>query len=141
MHLDSYVCENCILQKVESVYHLFLRCNFAKNGWRSIGVTAPGINCPQRAATSIIRQLHVQGALEIMILMTWSIWKCHNGWIFENNPPSIERCGALLSQELKWLHLRASQRSYLHGWKANNSSLCFSVFVSFLLFHFLSFFV
>jgi hypothetical protein len=87
MHLGSYVCENCILQKVETVYHLFLRCNFAKNCWRSIGVTPPRVNCPQRAATSITRQVQVQGALEIMILITWSIWKCRNGWIFENIPP------------------------------------------------------
>jgi hypothetical protein len=73
MHLDSYMCENCILQKVESAYHLFLRCNFANNYWSSIGVTPPRIHCPQRAVTSINKQLHVLGAFEIVILMTWSI--------------------------------------------------------------------
>jgi hypothetical protein len=47
MQLDSYTFENCILQKVESNYHLFLRCSFAKNCWASIGVTTPRISCPQ----------------------------------------------------------------------------------------------
>jgi hypothetical protein len=28
--LESYTCENCIWQREETLYHLFLRCNFAK---------------------------------------------------------------------------------------------------------------
>jgi hypothetical protein len=24
--------------------------------------------------------------MEIIILMSWGIWKCRNGWIFENTP-------------------------------------------------------
>jgi hypothetical protein len=35
--------------------------------------------------------------------MTWSIWKCKNEWIFENIPPTIDRCRRLLSEELKFL--------------------------------------
>jgi hypothetical protein len=31
MELESYTCENCILQRNETIYHLFLRCNFVKN--------------------------------------------------------------------------------------------------------------
>jgi hypothetical protein len=29
MGLQSYTCENCILQRAETLYHLFLRCGFA----------------------------------------------------------------------------------------------------------------
>jgi hypothetical protein len=47
--------------------------------------------------------------MEIVILMAWSIWKCRNEWIFENRPPSIQRCRSFLSEELKWLLLRANQ--------------------------------
>jgi hypothetical protein len=46
MYLETYTCENCILQKTESAYHLFLRCNFARRCWSSIGVTTPRISCP-----------------------------------------------------------------------------------------------
>jgi hypothetical protein len=39
MYLDSYTCDLCILQRLETSAHLFLRCNFAKACWASIGVT------------------------------------------------------------------------------------------------------
>jgi hypothetical protein len=79
MELDSYTCENCILQKIKSVYHLFLRYSFVVNCWNSIGILPPRERCPQRAVIRIMRQLHTQGVLEILILMRWSIWKCRNG--------------------------------------------------------------
>lgn len=41
MELDSYTCENCILQKEEIVVHLLIRCNFAKKCWQTIGLTRP----------------------------------------------------------------------------------------------------
>jgi hypothetical protein len=45
MQLDSYTCEMCLLQKVESVRHLFLRCSFVKNCWLRIGSMYPlGLN-------------------------------------------------------------------------------------------------
>jgi hypothetical protein len=70
MELDSYVCENCILKKkTESVYHLFLRCNFVVNCWSSIGLLPSRERCSQRAAIHLMRQLHTQRALEILILM------------------------------------------------------------------------
>jgi hypothetical protein len=42
MTLESYTCENCIWQKEEILYHLFLKCNFAKACWNSIGLTPVG---------------------------------------------------------------------------------------------------
>jgi hypothetical protein len=39
MTLESYSCENCLWQREETLYHLFLRCNFAKACWNSIGIT------------------------------------------------------------------------------------------------------
>jgi hypothetical protein len=39
MDLDSYTCDLCLRKKVETVAHLFLRCNFAKACWNSIGVS------------------------------------------------------------------------------------------------------
>jgi hypothetical protein len=34
-------CENRILQGNETIYHQFLRCNFLRNCWSSIGVIPP----------------------------------------------------------------------------------------------------
>jgi hypothetical protein len=106
MALESYVYENCILQRRETVYHLFLRCSFARNYWNSIGVVAPIISYPQRAVLRLKRQIHNQCAMEIVILMAWCIWKCRNGWIFDNIPPSVERCRFLLKQELNYIQYR-----------------------------------
>jgi hypothetical protein len=108
MSLESYTCENCILQKMETVYHLFLRCSFAKNCWASIGIFPPRISCPQRAINRIMKQLSVSGAMEIIILMAWSIWKCRNGWIFKSIPPTVQRCRSFLTQELQWLQFRTT---------------------------------
>lgn len=41
MNLEYYTCENCILQKDETLSHLFLRCTFAKRCWTSIGIMSP----------------------------------------------------------------------------------------------------
>jgi hypothetical protein len=41
MELELYTCENWFLQRIESSYHLFLRCNFAERYWSSIGITTP----------------------------------------------------------------------------------------------------
>jgi hypothetical protein len=51
MALDSYVRENCILQRLETTYHLFLRCSFATMFWTSIGITPPRVSNPHRALT------------------------------------------------------------------------------------------
>jgi hypothetical protein len=106
MHLETYTYENCILQRNENAYHLFLRCNFAKSCWASIGLITPQTHCPQRAALRLKRQLNMPEALEIIILMSWSIWQCRNGWIFDNIAPTVERCRAIFLQEVKCLLLR-----------------------------------
>jgi hypothetical protein len=49
MHVDTYTCENCIFQREETLALLFLRCNFAKTCWATIGVVPPRTLCPQRA--------------------------------------------------------------------------------------------
>jgi hypothetical protein len=71
--------------------------------WTSIGITPPRVSDPKRAVTRMTRQLRIQCAIEIIILMSWSIWKCKNGWIFEGIPPTVNRCGHLLKEELKAL--------------------------------------
>jgi hypothetical protein len=53
MTLESYTCENCIWQKEETLYHLFLRCNFAKACWNSIGLIPPRIANPEEAVANL----------------------------------------------------------------------------------------
>jgi hypothetical protein len=100
MALESYTCENCIWQKEETVYHLFLRCNFAKACWNSIGINPPRIAQPEEASANLKQQLNVPFSMEIIILMTWSIWKCRNEWIFENQDPTVQHCKNEFRKEL-----------------------------------------
>jgi hypothetical protein len=42
--------------------------------------------------------------------MAWSIWKCRNGWIFDNMPPTVEGSRAFLRKEIIHLLLRLKPR-------------------------------
>jgi hypothetical protein len=109
MYLDSYSCENCILQRQETVYHLFFRCNFATRCWESIGLNPLRVICPQKAVIRLKRQLRHDSAIEIIILYAWCIWKCRNGWIFKNEAPTVIRFRLLLTQELRLLQYRVKE--------------------------------
>jgi hypothetical protein len=100
MTLESYTCENCIWQKEETLYHLFLRCNFAKACWNSIGLTPPRIANPKEASANLKQQLNVLFSIEIVILMTWSIWKCRNAWLFQNTDLTMQQCKHEFTKEL-----------------------------------------
>jgi hypothetical protein len=69
MNLDSYTCDLCILQRPETSAHLFLRCNFAKACWASIGVTVSTSTSVMRIFNRIRRRLQVPFFMEIIILM------------------------------------------------------------------------
>jgi hypothetical protein len=61
MEFESYTCEKTASCKRKKQFiTCFLRCNFPRNCWNSIGVVRP----------RRVRQLHVQGAMEIMIHMS-----------------------------------------------------------------------
>jgi hypothetical protein len=110
MTLESYSCEKCIWQKEETLYHLFLRCNFAKACWNSIGMTPPRIANLEEASTNLKLQLNVPFSMEIIILMTWSIWKCQNAWLFENKDPTVQHCKNEFTKELLLVIHRARGR-------------------------------
>jgi hypothetical protein len=124
MELDSYSCENCLWQREETLYHLFLRCNFAKACWSSIGITPPRISNPEVAAANLNHQLNVPFSMEIIILMTWSIWKSRNEWLFSSKDPSVHRCTQEFSKELRLIMQRAQRKfdtsipNWLSLWQA-----------------------
>jgi hypothetical protein len=100
MTLESYTCENCIWQKEETLYHLFLMCNFAKACWHSIGLIPPRIANPEEAVANLKQQLNVPFSMEVIIPMTLSIWKCRNAWLFQNKDPTVKHCKQEFANEL-----------------------------------------
>lgn len=92
MVLESYSCELCILQRPETTEHMLLRCNFAKACWSSIGVTYVSSRTAFQIFRRMKQQLGVGFAMEVIILMSWSIWTTRNDWIFNNQDPLVANC-------------------------------------------------
>jgi hypothetical protein len=99
MYLDSYVCELWILQREESLGHLFFKCGFAKNCWTQIGVNVPSWLPPIRAIRRIKRSLRVPFAIEIIMVMCWSIWTERNSWLLSNKDPIVQNCKSKFKQD------------------------------------------
>jgi hypothetical protein len=116
MQLDSYTCDNCILQLEETVLHLFLRCNFAieetvlhlflrcnfaRRCWLMIGITPPRTVDLINTLFRIRVRLKVPWRMEIIIIMSWCIWKSRNNWIFNKNPATVEACREMFKREMR----------------------------------------
>ena len=107
MVLDSYSCELCILQREESLKHLFFRCRFARNCWASIGVHYPVHLSPRQLIKRIKRCLNVPFYMEIIVLMCWSIWTQRNNWLFNGIDPTVDNCKDYFKTEFAMLLHRA----------------------------------
>jgi hypothetical protein len=110
MHLDSYVCELCIYQREESLRHLFYKCSFVKNCWRFIGVSVPSWLKPERATKRIKISLSLSFAMEIITIMSWSIWTERNAWIFIDEAPSVQRCMLTFKSEFALVIHKAKKK-------------------------------
>jgi hypothetical protein len=95
------------------------------------------VSCPHRAISRLIRQLRHTCALEIIILSAWSIWKCGNGLIFENEAPSVGIFRGSLSKELRLLQFRVRADLAEKNCTMDAISLSVALFVTFFysLFH------
>jgi hypothetical protein len=100
MQLESYTSDLCLLQKEEKLRHLSLRCPFTKNYWMTIGVVVPSCLRSERATRHIKRNLGLPFAMNIIIIMCWSIWMERNAWIFNNIAPSVDNYKANLKRDL-----------------------------------------
>jgi hypothetical protein len=110
MALDSYTCELCLLQRVETLRHLFLLCPFAKNCWASIGVLVPAWLRIDRATSYMKRHINQPFAMEIIIIMTWCSWKERNVWLFSGDAPNVMHCKASFLSEFALVTHRAKNQ-------------------------------
>jgi hypothetical protein len=100
MDLDSYTCENYILQKEESIIHLFFKCNYVKRCWQKIGIAPQRASHQYTVMQNIREQMTIQWRMEAIITMLWCIWKTRNGWIFEGTPPTPFCCLQMFKKEM-----------------------------------------
>lgn len=107
MQLESYTCDLCILHKRETVPHLFLRCNFAKACQASMGVSVVTTRPVLQIFRLIKDKLQVSFYMEIIIVMSWSIWCTRNDWVFNNIDPTVEDCKQKFMKEFSLLLFRS----------------------------------
>jgi hypothetical protein len=103
MPLDSFTCDNCVLQIEETLIHLFFWCNFARRCWLLLGFLPPRTTDLLHTLLRIRRRLLVPWRLETIIIMTWCIWRCRNNWIFNEISPSVSECKAMFKIEFALL--------------------------------------
>jgi hypothetical protein len=112
MFLQSYNCVLCNALLEETVEHLFLHCDFAKECWSIIGLAIPFGYEPFQIFDYFRRQLNVQFFMEIIILLCWSIWMSRNNLIFRNEEASKDKCKAIFRNVFALVILRA-KKNYL----------------------------
>jgi hypothetical protein len=107
----------------ESLAHLFLVCPFAIQCWAWINVQVDQSLSPFQILESFKAQLQVPFFMEIIILMSWAIWKIRNDNIFRQINPSFQSAKDFFRAELQLLVLRIRRRSFqgLNQWIASLS--------------------
>lgn len=110
MVLQSYNCVLCDLSSEETVHHLFLQCEFAKQCWQMLGVDIPfDIEFPE-AMVFLRDAIQSQFFMEAVILLCWAIWMTRNAFIFRNLQPQLSLARSAFVAELKLLTHRAHSR-------------------------------
>ena len=112
MFLQSYNCVLCNELVEETVEHLFLHCEFAKECWSIIGLTIPLGQESFQILDSFRRQLNVQFFMEIIILLCWSIWMSRNNLIFRNEEATKDKCKAIFRNLFGLVILRAKKKYF-----------------------------
>jgi hypothetical protein len=70
----------------------FIQMRFARRCWAKIHILYSRHTSVYRAIIDIKAKLSVPFAMEIIILITWAIWKQRNDWIFCGSDPSVDSC-------------------------------------------------
>ncbi|PNT69810.1 hypothetical protein BRADI_2g00791v3 [Brachypodium distachyon] len=121
MYCPGYTCVLCHQAHMETRDHLFFQCQFARSCWRYIypGFT-PGDNVHVNI-DAIKQKLKVPFHMEITTLVTWSIWRTRNDFIFNGITPSLYRCRRTFKEELNLVFHGAKRKKYegLQAWIEN----------------------
>jgi hypothetical protein len=104
--IPLYECVLCNLHAEETLEHLFLNCNFARSCWASLNLLI-GAGDPFDVLTSFRQQLNLSFFMDIIIIMSWSIWMARNDFIFNGLQPSLQSAKACFRKEFALVILRA----------------------------------
>jgi hypothetical protein len=86
--LPSFDCVLCQTTPEETVEHLFLHYPFAQSHWALLHLQIPQSDSFQ-ILSALRTQLNVPFFMDIIIILSWSIWTSCNKLIFEGQQPGI----------------------------------------------------
>jgi hypothetical protein len=117
--IPSYECVLCNLNAEETLEHLFLNCNFARSCWATLNLQI-GDGDPFEVLTSFRHQLNLSFFMDIIIIMSWSIWMARNDFIFNGLQASLQSAKDCFRKEFALVILRAkpSHKQLLVSWLA-----------------------
>jgi hypothetical protein len=111
---------------LETRDHLFFTYPFAVNCWQYLcSGWAPPLSNGHPVLQEVIRSLKFKIQkpffMEIIMLISWSLWTIRNDFIFKGITPSLYRCKFKFKEELALLVHKAKRKSYigLKAWVTN----------------------
>jgi len=110
-HLQDYSCVLCNNSVDESIIHLLLECPFAIQCWNLVNIQIDQDLNPFQLLHSFREQLAVPFFMEIIILLSWTIWKLRNDFIYRGVNPTIQATNLNFKEEWRLLLLKA-KKSY-----------------------------
>lgn len=113
-HLPSYNCVLCALDTEETLERLFLEYDMAIVCWDLIGMAVNNYSDPFQVFDDLRRQLGVSFFMEIIIIMSWSIWTLRNDVIFRGIPASSLRGLEIFKFNFRQLLWRAKKKFFPH---------------------------
>ncbi|KQK06703.1 hypothetical protein BRADI_2g27912v3 [Brachypodium distachyon] len=116
--LPNYTCVLCNQSHMETRDHLFFHFQFSCSCWRYICPDFTPRDNVHENLCSIKQELNAPSHMEISTLVTWSIWKARNDFIFNGITPSFYRCRRTFKEDLNLVFHRAKRKKYkrLHAW-------------------------
>jgi hypothetical protein len=111
MFLQSYSCVLCASNTEETVHHLFLQCEFAKQCWEFLEVDILADSEFPNSMAFLKDAIHSQFFMEAAILLCWAIWTTRNAFIFNNVQPELGDTRRVCDKEVKLLIHRVRARS------------------------------
>ena len=109
MILPDYNCVLCPSTVEESLTHLFIHCPFSQACWASIGLNV-STDDPFDNLDQFKHQLVIPFFMEIIVLMSWSIWMQRNDSLFKGILSSPSNCLQNFRKELALVILRAKSK-------------------------------
>lgn len=114
MHLEAYSCVFWADSEDETVEHLFLHCPFAQQCWGSINLTVLLSWSPFTTFEHLRQQIAAPFFMEIIILLSWSIWTTRNNFIFNAIQPTVHNMKSTFIHEFAMVIHRAKQKYFPH---------------------------